>query len=506
MTAAINDDLTELKSRLAEVIDLGQAAAILGWDQETMMPPKGVQFRVTQQETLNGIIHERFTSPRIGDLLQKLEEPSVLASLSEVDRAIVRVARHDYDRATKLPRSLVKELAAATTRGVEEWRQARRESRWDLFAPALRRIVALKRQEAACLGYTDHPYDALLDEYEPGMTTARLQSLFTHLQQETLALLDRIDQAPRQIDRAIIQQPFDIQAQRAFGEAILRQMGFDFEAGREDTSTHPFTTSFGPTDVRVTTRFDPNDLAVALYATIHEGGHALYDQGIPVELARTIVGQAASLGIHESQSRLWENFIGRSLPFWRYALPVARTYFPDQFAHASPEEIVAAVNRVARSLIRVEADEVTYNLHIILRFEIERQLIRGELEVDDLPARWNQLMDQLLGIVPPNDASGVLQDTHWGSGLFGYFPTYTLGNLYAAQIWDAIRRNEPGLDERLAAGDFHVVLAWLREHIHRWGRIYEPEILIQRATGEPLNPTHLTRYLTEKYSALYGLS
>ncbi len=496
--------IEELHTRVAEVVDLSQASAVLGWDQETMMPKKGARFRATQQATLQGLLHERFTQPRIGRLLSILEEPTSFNALSPTDQAMIKTTRRDYDRATKLPASLVRDLAMATTEGVEAWRIARRESRWEQFAPYLRRIVDLKRQEAACIGYKDVPYDALLDEYEPGATTAQLAELFTHLRSETVTLLRRIASTGRQPDRSVLEQEYDPAKQLAFTELVLRQMGFDFEAGRQDLSTHPFTTSFGPTDVRITTRVDDHDLQVALYASIHEGGHALYDQGLPVDLVRTGVGASVSLGIHESQSRLWENFIGRSLPFWQFVLPRLREIFPVQTGTATPEMFVGAVNRVDRSLIRVEADEVTYNLHIILRFEIERRLIGGEIDVDDLPALWNQRSQEYLGITPPNDRLGVLQDTHWASGLIGYFPTYSLGNLYAAQLWATLRREVPDLDERLAAGDFQIVLSWLRERIHQHGRIYQPAELIERATGEKPRPDYLIKYLNEKYGKIYG--
>lgn len=504
MARTDNDYLSELRTRVAEIVDLGQAAAVLGWDQETMMPPKGSRFRATQQAALHGVLHERLSNPRIGELLSALEDPAAQSKLSDVDRALVRVTRRDYDRATKLPASLVTSLAVATTEGVESWREARRESRWERFAPDLRRIVDLKREEAACIAVGPTPYDTLLDEFEPGASAKQLRALFTDLRRETVALLGRIDQAPRKLNRSILAQQYDSTKQVAFGEMILRQMGFDFASGRQDTSTHPFTTSFGPTDVRITTRLDENDLQVALYASIHEGGHALYDQGLPVDLARTGLGEGASLGIHESQSRLWENFIGRGLPFWKFALPRLREMFPTQAEAATPELMTAAVNRVERSLIRVEADEVTYNLHIILRFEIEQRLINGEIEVNDLPSLWNQMSQEYLGITPPTDSLGVLQDTHWASGLIGYFPTYSLGNLYAAQLWATLKREIPDLEDRLAAGEFKIVLDWLRDRIHRHGRIYRPTDLIERATGEPANPRYLVQYLNEKYGALYG--
>jgi carboxypeptidase Taq len=502
---AVRTDLfAELRERIAEVVDLGQIGAVLGWDQETMMPPKGAQFRATQSATLAGLWHERFTSPRVGELLTELEKPDNQRDLSVEEASIIRVLRRDYDRATKLPGALVRDLAIATTEGVETWRRAREESRWETFAPDLKRIVDLKRQQARYIGYTESPYDALLDEYEPGATTRQLIAVFDELRRETVNLLSKIDRSGRSLDRAIVEKPYAGAQQLRFTEVILRKMGFDFSAGRQDLSTHPFTTSFGPTDVRVTTRLDENDLAVALYASIHEGGHALYDQGIPVDLARTGAGEGASLGIHESQSRLWENFIGRSVAFWQYALPLLSAEFPNQLAGATPETLTAAVNRVERSLVRVEADEVTYNLHIILRFDIERRLIAGDVDVADLPALWNKLMQDYLGVTPPNDRLGVLQDIHWSGGMIGYFPTYSLGNLYAAQLWYALHRQYPDLDEQLARGEFGIVLDWLRERIHRWGRLYRPNELIVRATGEELSPRYLVQYLNEKYGRLYG--
>jgi carboxypeptidase Taq len=505
MPAVASSQLTELAERVAEVIDLHQVAALVEWDQETMMPPRGAIFRATQQAALHGVIHEKLTNPRIGELLSQLEEPGELHGLTEVQQAIVREVRRDYDRATKLPASLVRELALTVTEALETWREARQLSSWGMFAPKLARIVELKRQQASCYGYTDSPYDALLDEYEPGATTAQLRRLFTDLRAATVALLNRIAAAPRQLDRGPFERPYDLGQQAAFTEQILRDVGFDFSAGRQDRSTHPFSTSFGPTDVRLTTRYDANDLAVALYASIHEGGHGLYELGLPVDLARSGVGEAASLGIHESQSRMYENFIGRSLPFWRFAFPKFRQYFPAQTGDLSPEKLVAAANRVERSLVRVEADEVTYNLHIILRFEIEQRLITGQVGVDDLPALWNQLMTDYLGVAPPNDRLGVLQDTHWAGGSIGYFPTYSLGNVYAAQLWHALRRQLPDLDRDIGSGNFAEILRWLRENIHQYGRIYRPAELIKRATGEEPNPSYLIQYLNDKYGALYGV-
>lgn len=503
---SVASEMTELRERVAEVQDLGQAAAVLGWDQETMMPPKGASFRATQQAALAGVIHERFTSPRVSELLAALETPEAQAQLSDLDRAIVRINRRDYDRATKLPAALVRDLAVATTQGVETWRRARELSRFDLFADDLRRIVELKRQEARYVGIGETPYDALLDEYEPGMTSRQLQAIFTNLRHDTVALLDKIDRSGNVVDQTVVQQPYAPAGQLRFTEIVLRQMGFDFEAGRQDLSTHPFTTNFGSTDVRITTRVNPDDLGVALYGSIHEGGHALYEQGIPLELARTGLANGSSLGTHESQSRMWENFIARGETFWTWALPIARQEFPAQLENATPAMLNRAVNHVERSLIRTEADEVTYNLHIILRFEVERRLIDGEIQVEDLPSIWNELMRQYLGLTPPNDRLGVLQDTHWASGLIGYFPTYSLGNIYAAQLWFALRREIPDLDARLARGEFSAVLDWLRPHIFKYGRSLDGAKIIELATGEPPTARYLVEYLNQKFGKLYGFA
>lgn len=508
MTATLRDDLAALRALSAELMDLERIGELLSWDQETMMPPHGAPYRAAQRATLDGLAHQRLTAPAVKELLDRLAGPASdpQSPLSEVERALVREMRRDYERAAKLPEALVRDLARATSEGVETWRRARQQARWPVFAGDLERIVALKRREAELLGYTDTPYDALLDLYEPGVTTRALVPLFEHLRTETVRLLDRLKQAREQPDRSVLEQPYDSRLQWTFIETVLRTIGFNFEAGRLDRSTHPFATSLGPGDVRLTTRLHERDLSVGLFGAIHEAGHGLYEQGIDPELARTTLGRAASLGIHESQSRLWENFIGRSLPFWQYFLPPLRDLFPIQLYERRLVEFVRAINVVRPSLIRVEADEVTYNLHIILRFDIERRLIEGQVQVRDLPDLWNALMQEYLGLVPPNDRDGVLQDIHWALGLFGYFPTYTLGNIYAAQLWTALRRTYPDLDSRLAAGEFGLVLGWLREHIHRYGRLYWPVDLIQRATGEAPTPVYLVRYLNEKFGSLYGLA
>jgi carboxypeptidase Taq len=496
----------ELQAAGAELLDLGRIGGLLGWDQETIMPPAGAPFRARARATLEALLHERLTRPRMGELLAALAEPAAAGQLSAEAAATVRVLRRDYDRAVKVPTALVRELAQTTSEAVEVWRRAREASRFGDFAPILERIVALKRQEAEYIGYAAHPYDALLDAYEPEMTVAQLEPLFGGLRAATVALLERLRGATHQPNRSLLERGYDEAAQWAIGEDLLRAIGFDFAAGRMDRSTHPFAEGLGAGDVRITTRLSEDDLAMSLFGTLHEGGHALYEQGYAEERAFSFVGTCASLGIHESQSRLWENLVGRGRPFWQFALPRLRARFPTQLNGVDLDEFLGAINTVAPSLIRVEADEVTYNLHIILRFELERRLIGGELAVADLPDAWNEQTRDLLGLTPPDDRSGVLQDTHWALGYFGYFPTYTLGNLYAAQLWRAIRRDLPELDNQIAAGEFAPLLGWLRERIHRQGQLYPPAELIERATGAPPQPEHLVRYLTEKFESIYRLA
>lgn len=504
--SSIADDIAELRATSAELYDLGRIAELMGWDQETMMPTKGVAWRAGQQATLSGITHERMTSPKLGQLLKRLQEAAAepRATIGDPDRGLIREMSRGYERAVKLPGKLVKELAHATSEAVHTWQRARAESSWAMFRDDLAKVLELKRQVCEHVGYGAEPYDALLDEYEPGMTAVGLAAMFGTLRADTIDLLGRI-RAAKPVDRAVLEQSYDLDKQWQFGEMALGWIGFDFEAGRQDKSTHPFCCSFGPTDVRLTTRLAERDLGQALFGSMHEGGHGLYEQGIGAEVQRTAIGQGVSLGIHESQSRMYENLIGRSRTFWQFALPKLAELFPNQLRGVDVDTFWRAINRVQPSLIRVEADEVTYNLHILLRFEIERKLFTREVSVDDLPAVWNETMKATLDIVPPNDREGVLQDIHWSFGLMGYFPTYTLGNLYSAQLWNALGRDIPDRDARVARGELAPVLAWLRDKIHRHGGTYQPTDLIQRATGEAPNARYLTEYLNLKFAAVYNL-
>jgi len=425
--------------------------------------------------------------------------------LDAVGRANLREFKRARDRAVKIPQSLVAALAETTSLAQQAWARAKADSDWDHFAPHLAKLIDLKRQEAEAVGYTGEPYNALLDEYEPDMRLADLEPLFAQLKLGLVDLIGRIGASDRQPDDFLLHQPYDIELQNTFGLEVLRDMGYDFEAGRLDRSNHPFTQGIAITDVRITTRYDPQVLSVGLFANLHEGGHALYEQGLPVAHEGLPVAQAVSLGIHESQSRLWENGVGRSLPFWEHYLPRLQELFPAQLDKASAEDLYRAVNVVKPSLIRIEADEVTYNLHIILRLELERAMLRDEVQVQDLPALWAAKMQDFFGLEVPDAAHGPLQDIHWAFGVFGYFPTYTLGNLYAAQIFNQARSDLQDLDSQISNGDFQPLLYWLREHVHRKGSLLTAAELCRNVTGSTLQVRPFLDYLETKFGPIYGL-
>jgi carboxypeptidase Taq len=424
----------------------------------------------------------------------------------DLSRALLREVWRDYRRATKLPSEFVARLARESSLAQQVWVEARAENDFKMFLPHLRTLVGLKREEAGYVGHQASPYDALMDTYEPGMTVAQLTPLFAALKGRLVPLLRRVLDSPFQIDDSFLHRTYDAGRQIEFGKLVLTAMGYDFARGRLDLSAHPFTTSFHPTDVRVTTRVFEQDLPSCLFSCIHEGGHGLYDQGLEPERYGTPLGDSLSLGIHESQSRLWENCVGRSLPFWGCFFPMLQQVFPDQLHAVSLEQFHAAINRVRPSLIRVEADELTYNLHIMIRYEIERALIEDGLDVAELPDVWNQKMQTCLGLVPETDTAGVLQDVHWSMGAIGYFPTYTLGNLYAAQFYDQARLEIANLEDHIAAGRLTVLTKWLNQKIHRWGRTYTVEHLVRRITGDTLSPEPFLKYVEQKYGRLYRLT
>ncbi len=506
------DSLKALTERLLEIQHLSSAASVLSWDQETYMPAGGGAARADQLATLQTIAHDRFVSPEIEALLTRWIDPTSGEptdrdgdAWNEPARALLREVWRDFSRAKKLPSDFVKRLGRESSIAQQVWTEARAKNDYPRFLPHLRTMVALKREEAGYLGYTHSPYDALLDTYEPGATVSQLQPLFAALRKRLVPLLERVLASPVAVDETVLFRSYDIGKQLDFSRVVLTAMGYDFERGRLDLAAHPFTTSFHPSDVRVTTRVYEKEFPVCLFSCIHEGGHGLYDQGLDPVHYGTPLGEALSLGIHESQSRLWENCVGRSRPFWRCFFPMLQQTFPEALAGVAQADFYAALNRVQRSLIRVEADELTYNLHIMLRFEIELDVIEGRSAVEDLPAIWKDKMKSYLGVVPERDADGVLQDLHWSVGAFGYFPTYTLGNLYASQFYDQAHRDISNLEGEIEAGRLIVLTQWLNQKIHRWGRTFTTDQLARRVTGRELSPEPFLTYLENKYGEIYKL-
>ncbi len=500
-----NTHISELLEIMHEIADLSALGALAEWDQNTEMPEGAVDVRGDQMATLQGVLHERWTSQRLNTLLKELSKGSTQADFSDADRALIREAQRTYDRTTKLPRTLVEELARTQAKSFEAWRKARINDDFASFAPWLERIIGLQREIADRLGFVETRYDALLDEYEPGITASKLDRLFTPVREVSSTLLKRIQASGHEIDDSFMQGNFPIEKQWEICKKLLRGIGYDFTYGAMRSSPHPFTSSFGsPFDVRVTINPDLQFVQSSIMAAIHEGGHALYEQGSAPTLTRTPLAGGASMGAHESQSRLWENNIGRSLAFWRGQYSAMQEIFPEPFATIDVETFTRALNKVQPSLIRVEADEVTYNLHIIIRYELERAMVNGEVAVESLPGMWNDRYREYLGIEPQNNSLGILQDIHWTSG-FGYFPTYTLGNLYSAQIFNTLQRNFTDFDEQLARGETAFARTWLEEHMYGYGAIYEPENLIQRVTNETPNPDYFIRYLTSKFEDVYNI-
>jgi carboxypeptidase Taq len=485
-----------------DVCQLGRVGGLLDWDEQVNMPPRGASARGEAKATLAGVLHERICDERFGEAITELGDD---AALGAFERARVREARRERDRAVRVPASLVRELAIAESAGFEAWQVARAEADFSLFRRPLERLVSLRREEADAVGYEGgERYDALLDQYEPDMRVARLEPLLHGLRAELVPFVQEIAGRPRP-DDAFVHRTYATQTQRAVGTRLAAAIGFDFEAGRLDEAAHPFASGFAPGDVRLTTREHEDDLFSGLFAVLHEAGHGLYEQGLTGDIEGTFCGNATSLGLHESQSRFWENMVGRSPAFWERHLAEVKEAFPVQLKDIPLEQFVRAANLVEPSLIRVEADEVTYHLHVFLRFELELALVRGDLAVDDLPAAWNERMLTLVGIAPPDDGVGVLQDVHWSAGLIGYFPTYTLGTLYSAQFLDAIERELGAIDAIVRAGEYDRLLGWMREHVHSRGALVAPEQIARDATGEALGHAAFMRYLRTKYGELYDL-
>ncbi|MDR0589717.1 MAG: carboxypeptidase M32 [Spirochaetaceae bacterium] len=481
---------------------LEKTGALLQWDQETQLPPGGVEERAEQIALIQSLWHGKLTDPQTGRLLTGLGAGE---DLPPRERDFCRVFRRKYDRAIKLPGDLVRDAARAEGLSQAAWVAARRNNDFAAFAPHLTAMIDFARKKAGYWGFEGpRAYDGLLDLYEPGLTAAETEALFTPLREGLTGLLRKIAQSPPP-ESSFLDREYAPEEQARFSRKLMEGLGFDPRRGRLDTSVHPFTSSLGFNDIRITTRYAPTNVVSGIFSTIHETGHALYEMGLSPELRGSCLAEGASMAVHESQSRLWENVVGRSLPFWEFWLPRLKTHFPQQLLGVGPEAFYRAVNRVGPSLIRVDADEVSYALHIILRFELEKQLFAGRLRVEDLPGAWNRLMEDLIGVKPPSDAAGVLQDIHWSMGSFGYFPSYALGNLYGLQFWEKLRRELPETDALIREGKLGVIYQWLRDNIYCRGCCMEPAGLLLHVTGEKLSADPFLRYLKDKYTPLYGL-
>lgn len=500
----MQEKLDQLKAILAEVYDLSSAAALLGWDQQTYMPSAGAEGRGHQIATLEKIAHNKFTSDQVGQLIEDLVADLKQLDPDSDDACLIKVSDREYKKQTRVTSEWVENFARETTVAHQVWEKARSEDNFAGFQPNLERIFELRREYSAFFVPYEHVYDPILDDFEPGLKTADVQEIFKTLRPQQVELIKAISEKP-QVDDSFLRGEFDERKQWDFGVSVITAFGYDWNRGRQDRAAHPFTESNGSDDVRITTRIYPDELTAGLFSSMHETGHALYELGVDHALARSPLASGASLALHESQSRMYENLLGRSMPFWEFYYPRLQETFPAQLGNVSLEDFYRGINKVEPSLIRVEADEATYNLHVMLRLELEIALMERSLEVKDLPEAWNAKMEQFLGVTPPNDADGVLQDVHWSSGLIGYFSTYALGNLISLQLWELIQQDIPNLPDLVRKGQFGELLEWLRRKVHRHGAKYEPQDLIMRITGSKIDPEPYMRYLNNKYGQIYKL-
>ncbi|MEP6676019.1 MAG: carboxypeptidase M32 [Ferruginibacter sp.] len=489
----------QYRDSLQKIADVKYASAVLQWDQETYIPKKGGTIRGRQIATLSEIAHEKFTDEKLGALLHELMSSN---ELSIREKRNIELTLEDYNRNKKLPATFVRTMSETVNKSFYAWLDARKENSFRVFEKPLDELIQLKKQEADLLGYETHPYNALMNDYEKGVTVAMVDDIFEKLAPRLKKILSAIEDRA-QVDDDFLHQHFDKDAQWKLGIEILKRLQFDFEAGRQDISEHPFTTNFSNSDVRVTTRIDENDFTNMLWSCIHEAGHALYEQGLPGDQYGLPLGEYCSLGIHESQSRLWENCVGRGLPFWQHNFSLLQTFFPQQFSNIGMDQFYKAINKVQPSLIRTEADELTYHFHVMIRYELEKMLISGNITTKDIPAYWNEQYKKYLDVKVPDDKSGCLQDVHWSHGSFGYFATYSLGSLYAAQFYAAVDTQNRSLEEDIRSGNNHTLLDWLRRNIHQYGRQFTSAELCKKATGENLNPDHFINYATKKYNTIY---
>ena len=505
MSNGARQALADLKAHIKEVYLLHSIGGVLGWDERTYMPKQGGEHRANQLAYLSGKAHACGTDPKVGAWLSEIEESGMLSDPLSPDAVTVREMRRYYDKQTKVPTELVEKITHAETIGQGVWVEARKAADFAQFFPHLEKMIDLKKQYADAVGYDDVIYDALLDDYEPGMSTKEVDAVFSAFRPELVAFIKAIKDSGKQPDVSIIERDYAVDKQKVFGEAGAIAIGFDMSAGRLDVTAHPFCSGTGPGDCRITTRFNPNHLGQAFFGILHEAGHGMYEQGLPREHWGTPMGDAVSLGIHESQSRMWENNVGRSKAFWQHFFPRAQQTFPESLTGVSFDDFFFAINDVRPSFVRVEADEMTYGLHIMLRFELEQGIIDGSIKPADIAKEWNERFTAYFGITPPDDAQGCLQDIHWSAGLFGYFPTYALGNLYAAQFFAKAKADIGNLDQMFAQGKFDTLLAWLRKNIHSQGQRYRANKLVEVVTGKPLSHEPFMAYLHEKFDPLYGL-
>lgn len=498
----MSEKLNTLKEILGEVSDLGRASSVLGWDQQVNMPPGGAEARGQQLATLGKIAQEKFTADEVGRLLEDLQKEY---NDPETDEgAMLRVAARNYDKARRVPASFVAEQAVTSTKALEAWVEAKGKSDFSIFRPHLERNLDLVKKYVSFFPPADHPYDVLLDDYEPGMKTAEVREIFGNLRPKQVALIKAISES-KQVKSDFLKKSFNEKKVWDFGERVIAKFGYDFNRGRQDKAPHPFETTFSVNDVRITNRYEKHAPLATLFSAMHECGHALYELGVNPAYERTPLESGTSLAVHESQSRMWENLVGRSLPFWEHFYPDLKKTFPAQLDGVNVKTFYKAVNKVEPSLIRVNADEATYNLHIMLRLEIEIGMVDGSIAVKDLPEIWNAKMRDYLGITPPDDAQGVLQDIHWSYGSIGYFSTYALGNIVSAQLWERIHRDIKNLEEQIRKGQFAELREWLRANIHTYGHKYDPQVIVQKITGSKIDSAAYVRYLTRKYSDIYGL-
>ncbi len=491
----------QYKAHMQKIADVKYSLAVLQWDQETYLPAKGAEFRARQMATLSELAHQLFTDEKLGALLHELKSKE---GLSPIERKNIELASEDYNKQKKYSASFVRLMSETVSKSFHAWMHARKENSFALFEKDLDALIGLKKQETDILGYSDHPYNALLDEFEKACTVALLDKTFSDIRLPLKNLLDAIT-SKKQVNDDFLFQFFPKQPQWDFGMYLIKELGFDFEAGRQDISEHPFTTSFNNNDVRITTRVNENNFGSMTWSCIHETGHALYEQGLPGSEYGLPCGEFTSLGIHESQSRLWENNIGRSKAFWGYQYPQLQKFFPQQLNKIPLEEFYKGINKVHASLIRTEADELTYHFHVMIRYELEKKLIEGSLQTHDIPAYWNEQYAKYLGVTVPDDKQGCLQDVHWSHGSFGYFATYSLGSFYAAQLFAAAKKQIPGLEAFIERGNTGPLLNWLREHIHQYGRMFTSQELCMRASGEVLNVQYFLQYLIDKYKKIYEI-